>query len=509
MKSSFLEWRKVVTSKEMARVEKIAIEAGDSKGDTNGGTYMLHAGEAVAKYIEEFCEIKGISKTLTVIAGKGNKGGDGYTVASLLKDKGFSIIVYQLYPLEKCSSLCRERANRFLKINGNVVLVAKPEQLKNPEEGVILDAILGTGFVGKIEGVMEDVVKIVNRWKMPTISIDIASGVSGNEGLVEGPAIFADHTIVLGAFKVGHFLGHGFLHSGELHLASFGMSEKYIQQLEPFAYVISRNILKAYWPKRLKIDHKYSVGQVVGFAGSPSMAGAALLSMSAALRTGAGIVKLFYPPGLEGELINAPYELIKASWNNHDYILAEIKRAKSTIIGPGLGRSNETLDFLKTLIPHITVPTVLDADALFFYHLLPKSKASLILTPHEGELLRLLNLEKKPQDQMELIKKTEEFVNEHQVTLIYKGAPTFIFHPGKPLLIAPYGSPGMATAGSGDVLTGIIGAILARGLEPRKAAAMGVILHQLAGESAARRLSEDFMCASDLIEALPSIFLNL
>jgi NAD(P)H-hydrate epimerase len=509
MESSFLEWRKIVTSKEMARVEELAIAEGDSRGDGDGGAYMLSAGEAIARHIEQFCEKKGLSKTLTVIVGKGNKGGDGYTAAYLLKAKGFEVIVYQLYPMEQCSILCIERASRFLQMNGKVVLAQKGEQLKNPAEGVVLDAIFGTGFIGKIHGVIGEIVQIINGWEIPIISIDIPSGVSGNQGIVEGNAILANQTIALGAYKVGHFLGDGFLHSGEIHLASFGMSGKFNDELNPFAYVISRNILKAYWPKRLRTEHKYKVGQVIAFVGSKRMTGAALLSASAALRSGAGIVKLFHPPGIDEEFITAPYELIKSSWVNYDEVLIELKRSKSAIIGPGLGRSHETLLFLQTLIPKIDIPIVLDADALFFYNRLPKVSAPLILTPHEGELLQLLNLEKRPQDPIELIMKTQKFVHEEQVTLIYKGAPTFIFHPNKHPLIAPYGCAGMATAGSGDVLTGMVGAILARGVEVRKAAAMGVVLHQLAGEIAANRLSEDYMCASDLITSLPDLFLEL
>lgn len=496
MKHSIFEWRKVVTAKEMARVEKLAI----AQGDATSAAYMQKAGEGIADHIEKFCHDQGIHKTLTVIAGKGNNAGDGYTVAHLLKEKGFEVLVYQLYPLEESSLLCREHANRFLQMNGHIVLVAKPNQLKNPREGLVLDAILGTGFSGSIEGVLAEVIHEVNNWHLPVISIDIASGISGDDGTFGKQAIFATHTVALGAYKLGHFIDSGYLHAGDLHIVSFGMSEKFIEQLEPSAYLISRHLLKEEWPKRKKTDHKYLVGQVLAFAGSHGMGGAALLATTSALRAGAGIVKLFHPKGIEGDLIQAPYELIKGDWEQRDLIIEELKRTKSVIIGPGMGKAKEGRNFLEFLMPLIDIPAVIDADALSFFPTLPKSKGPVILTPHVGEFLKLIQTKKES-----LLVEGQKYADEHHVTLVLKGAPTYIFHPKQKPLIAPYGTPGMATAGSGDVLTGIIGAILARGIEPRKAAAMGVLLHQLAGEVAAHYLSEDFMCASDIIASFPEV----
>ncbi|MBM3200814.1 MAG: NAD(P)H-hydrate dehydratase [Chlamydiae bacterium] len=498
MEKDRLQWRKVVTAEEMARVEKLAIEGGDANSEHTGAFYMDKAAEAIQKHVQAFCEERQIPKTLTIIAGKGNKAGDGYSAASLLLEQGFDIVIYQLYPLDACSLLCVERASKFLNLGGKVILISRRDELQKPHEGLIIDAMLGTGFTGDLKEYIHDVIEEVNRWNMFVISIDIPSGVSGDSGKVSKTAIFADETIALGEYKVGHFLLDGFRHANKIVINSFGMSERYRANLSPSFYLISRHLLEDHWPKRLRDDHKYSVGQVLGFAGSSSMAGAAILSMSSAQRSGAGIVKLFHPKEIEEELITAPYELIKHSWDDMEVIKNELRRTKSVIIGPGLGRKEEVLHFLKNLLLMINVPMVLDADALFFYHQLPKTNAAKILTPHHGELKAILGS-----------KGAQEFVDEENVTLVIKGAPTLIYHPHTTPLICPYGSAGMATAGSGDVLSGILGAILARQIEPRLAAAMAVLLHQLIGEAAEKELTEDCMCAGDLIKFLPNVLLDI
>lgn len=232
------------------------------------------------------------------------------------------------------------------------------------------------------------------------------------------------------------------------------------------------------------------------------MPGAAMLSCLAALRTGAGIVRLFYPEGMEKELAPSAYELIRTPyrWGDDSAILEEGKRAKGCLIGPGVGKGEEMHTFLQGLVAKLNIPMVIDADALYHIKVFPKGA---ILTPHYNEMLHLLG--SKAVDHQAC----QAFADQNEVTVILKGAPTWIFHPKLLPLIVAKGDPGMATAGTGDVLTGMIASLLAQGVKGREAAALGVYLHGEAGEIAAKERTSYDMIASDLIEALPEAFRTL
>lgn len=224
------------------------------------------------------------------------------------------------------------------------------------------------------------------------------------------------------------------------------------------------------------------------------------MSCLAALKSGAGIVRLFYPQEMHDELVNAPYELIKEGWDLKEgkRILEESKRAKALIIGPGVGRSAATEKAVVKILRETQLPAVIDADALYF---LAQNKAmalpkKTILTPHTQEMERILGSSPN-------FEKCQNFVEERKVTLVLKGAPTVIFYPGSLPLIVPHGDPGMATAGSGDVLTGMIAGLVAQGVACRDAAALGVSLHALAGEIAAKVETSYCLIATDLIHFLP------
>jgi NAD(P)H-hydrate epimerase len=239
------------------------------------------------------------------------------------------------------------------------------------------------------------------------------------------------------------------------------------------------------------------------------MPGAALLSSLASLKAGSGMVRLLYPEGMEAELAASPYELIKIpfSYDQPDSVVETMQKAGATFVGPGLGRTESVGSLLSKIVPQLKKPCVLDADALWFYaeksfELPPQS----VMTPHHGEMQRLLH-----SDIPLILNKTtlttcQEFAEQHQTTLILKGAPTFIFHPGEEIWVNPTGDPGMATAGSGDVLTGLVASLLSQGLACREAAALGVYLHGIAGEFAAQEHTSRSMIASDLITQFASVY---
>jgi len=248
-------------------------------------------------------------------------------------------------------------------------------------------------------------------------------------------------------------------------------------------------------PPIQKSRHKYEAGYVLGVAGSKEMPGAAALASEAVLRSGAGIVRLFtdHPCHLKNEVIREKYSLPR--------IKEEAKRATAYFIGPGLGRTTTVEKRLKALLGTVQLPSVIDGDALFFLNKsrIPKQA---ILTPHHGEMERLLK--KKP-----TLENCQQYAEKHQTTIVLKGSETTIFHPKKKPVISTHGDPGMATAGTGDVLTGILAGLLAQKMPPYQAALLGVYLHGIAGELAAEALTSYCMMASDLLDELPIAFASL
>lgn len=494
-----MEGIRVVTTDEMAQTEKKAYAEGASDEQ-----FMESAGIGVAEVTAQFAQEFAIEKSVTLFVGKGNNGGDAYVAGCHLKEMGFGVTALQFYPLEECSPLCQMQCARFQEMGGSVQFVTTEEEIVFTHFGLILDGLVGTGFSGKAEGLLAAAIEEANDSKLPILAIDIPSGVNGTTGEVGTVAIHATLTIYLGLPKVGFFLQNGWDHVGELVRVDFGLDEELTQQMETKAHLVDEETVENLLPKPRRSRHKYQAGYVLAVGASPSMPGAALLATHAALRSGAGIVRLFYPEGMEAELSNAPFELIKEAWDLKDdkRIREEATRAQALLMGPGMGRTKEAKKAVHHLLSKLTLPTVLDADAL--YHLIdeksPAFPDTCILTPHHQEMRRLLT----PHEDLWI--GTQKYADQHDVTIVLKGAPTLIFHPMTKPLIVPFGDPGMASAGTGDVLTGIIASLLAQTLPPREAATLGVYLHALAGEAAAFELTSYCMTATDLIDYLPEAF---
>ncbi len=473
---------KVVLAEEMARVEKL--------NSNKEQAFMENAGAAVARVVETFYP----KQKITLFVGKGNNGGDAYAAGVCLLQKGFSVAAFPFFSLESCSPLSKMQHERFIQAGGTLTAEVK--------EGVILDGLVGTGFKGKAEGVLKEAIDLANNSKLPIIAIDIPSGVNGTTGAVETVAIYATKTVYLGLAKLGLFFKEGWNHTGEPVFGDFGLPKESIEEAKQKAYLISEENLKAFFPPPKRDQHKYERGYVVALAGSSSMAGAAILSSFSTLRAGAGIVRLFHFN--EMDMAGVP-EIIheKIDAESQEKILNELKRAKAAFIGPGLGRTKEAEALTSFFLNNVQVPVVIDADALYFLSQNPSFKipSHAVLTPHHGEMEKLLG--KKYKDHLELLDAAQKFVEEKSITLVLKGSPTCILHPKASPLIIPRGTPGMATAGSGDVLTGIIAAFLAHGHDPFTAASLGVYFHALAGELAAKEHTSYSLIASDIIEALP------
>jgi NAD(P)H-hydrate epimerase len=490
-----IQGQKIITADEMQRIESLSVAAG-----SNATAFMDKAAEGIAEAVTLFIETHHLPKRVLILAGKGNKAGDAYTAGSLLLSRGYAVQAVQTFPLKECSALCRQRHEQFVKLGGKVVSFSKNlDTLETQGCSLILDGLFGTGFKGKAEGVAARAIEWSHETGLPILAIDIPSGLNGSTGEVGSVAIHATATVYLGLPKLGFFVGKGWDHVGELIGIDFGLPAKFMKQAEEKALLLDPSSLQL--PPIRRSRHKYEAGYVLAIAGSPQMAGAAALATSGVLHSGAGIVRLFSMPKtpsdhLLAEVIHEDYDLKR--------IQEESKRAAAFLVGPGLGRTPAVEKMLRTLLASIRLPVVLDADALYFLAKNPSWKLpkQSILTPHHGEMQKLLN--KAP-----TLETCQDYVEKKKATLVLKGAPSIIFHPGKKPLIISHGDPGMATAGSGDVLTGILAGLLAQKMEPFETAALGVYLHAIAGELAANKLTSYCMIASDILESLPEAFDSL
>jgi hydroxyethylthiazole kinase-like uncharacterized protein yjeF len=485
---------KIVTASEMRRLEKLAEEQGGSSAE-----WMENAGRAICEAVEEYALEHLLEKEVLIAVGKGNKGGDGYVAGRHLLRLGFRVVAYPICENETCTPLSQQARERFIESGGEIV-----HELGSLSSGLILDALIGTGFEGKAEGVLARTIEHLNRSGLPIIAIDIPSGVNGSTGEVESVAIEAAMTITLGFPKLGLYIQNGWDHAGVIRVVPIGLSEEIEQAAAPYAHLIDPQLVDSYLPPLKRSRHKYDAGYVLGLAGSYGMSGAAHLSSYAALRSGCGLMRLFHLMGME--TTGFPPEIMKLELHHAKYFLEEQKRADSCYIGPGLGQSKEIFRLLKGLVPKIEVPCVIDADGLNFLAEYPATKLPnrCVLTPHRREMERLLGRE--IHSDRELHAACKEFATRRGVTLVLKGSPTILFFSDALPIVVDRGDPGMATAGAGDVLTGIIASLLAQKLSPKKAATLGVTLHALAGEYAALTRSSYSMVASDIIEGLAEAF---
>lgn len=376
---------KVVTAHEMARLEAFGFSQGGSPEEA-----MERAGKAVGAVAGAFAKERHLEKKVTLLVGKGNNGGDAYVAGRYLLQQGFQVKAYSLASLEESSPLCRLMGQRFAAAGGEIISPGRGIEGEVSFEGLVLDGLVGTGFKGKVGGALAQMIERANQSGLPIIAIDIPSGVSGDTGSVESVAIEATLTVYLELPKLGFFIGKGWNHVGALVRASFGMPQEYLDKMEAVAYLPAEEAL----PPIERTRHKYEAGYVLAVAGSSGMAGAAFLSSYAALKMGAGIVRLFHPHEMLPASAAAPWELILEGWNlkKIDRLLEEGKRARAFFIGPGIGRGRLQRRMVARLLSQVPLPAVIDADALFALGedpsiCIPKGS---VLTPHRGEFEHLL-----------------------------------------------------------------------------------------------------------------------
>ena len=469
-----------------------------------GGHLMERAGVAVARELMLAFE----PESVVIYAGKGNNGGDGFVVARELFNAGVDVTVHAIAGRDAYRGDARLNLEIAEKLGVEVVDGVAPVG----DADVALDAVFGTGFAGVAEGAAAEAIAAMNASAAAVVALDIASGVDASTGEINGPAVLADLTVTLHAPKVGHFVSPGDRCAGHVVAVPIGIPPACDEQADVFA--LTSDAVGLLVRPKTEADHKRSVGTVLVAGGSRGMTGAAAMAALGALRSGAGLVHCILPCDLVGE---KPYlEVINVAAPGegrlgHDAlaaIRAEMGRLKATALGPGMGRDDDTVALVRELVAvEPDVPLVIDADGLFALaadlELLAGRTAGTVLTPHEGELARLLGTT-AAEVAAHRLASVREAARRGAATVLLKGNRTIVADPDGTAFVVPTGNPGLATPGTGDVLTGIIAGQLAKGLSATEAACLGAYVHGLAADMAVdTTVSTEGLIASDLFDFLP------
>lgn len=505
---------KVVTGETMQCLDRRAI----AEFGVNGLTLMENAGRGCAEAIvAEFGEGRG--RRAVVVAGKGNNGGDGYVIARLLREYGWQVAIFVLARREEIGGDARSN----LDLLGEMTVVFCPEEgmlghygASLREATVIVDALLGTGLKSEVRGALAQAIELINAAGRPVVSVDIPSGIDSATGKVLGCAIKADMTVTFALAKCGHVLYPGVEHAGRLLIVDIGIPAAVTEAAAGYDFVDAAVVGRLLY-RRSRCAHKGDFGHCLIVAGSTGKTGAAAMAANSAVRSGAGLVTLAVPASINAILEVKTTEAMTLPLPDggegflsnaaRDAIVEALNGKAAVALGPGLARHAETSRLVRELVAATELPLVIDADGLNAIAedpgtLLRKKSAIVILTPHPGEMGRLAAIPTAAVE-ADRIGVARQFATEHEVYLILKGARTIIAAPDGAVAINGSGNPGMASGGMGDVLTGVLIALVAQGYEPFQACMLGVFIHGYAADLVAADKGEIGMAAVDVQERLP------
>lgn len=507
----------VVSGKEMALIDQKAIE----EWNIPELILMENAGLRVVEEVKE-CFLKLTGKKVIVIVGKGNNGGDGLVIARHLVNLGADVKVFTLGTKDyQGASLVNYRIAQKLPIkwqnieNENSLHLLR---LSLYYTDIVIDALFGTGFHGAIQGMAQRVIETINESSCLTISVDVPSGLDADTGKVPGPCIQADITVTFQLPKLGLLVQPGCNYTGKLKIADISIPFGLIEKVAIKKHLITKDTVGKNLPYRTPDNHKGDFGHLLIIAGSQGMMGAVNLASQGAFAMGAGLVTALVPGSIQPALAGSLPELITkpAGENTQETLglmstpdIGESLPGKSAVVfGPGMGNNNEVLPLLTWLIEQVQIPLVIDADGLNALakdlDVLKNAKAPIILTPHPGEMGRLLQ-EPTLQIQENRWERAVFLAEKYGVWVVLKGYKTVIAGPEGELYFNSTGSPALATAGTGDVLSGMIGALLGQVNNIGQALCISVYLHGLAGEEVAREKGVISSKAGDVVQALPQI----
>lgn len=505
------------TNKQVRAVDSFAIE------HLNFPSLLLmeNAASGLFSIISEKGFLSRTPQSVGILCGKGNNGGDGFALARKIAFDGHKVIVLYLTDKNNFSSDARtnyELLQKSTAVYKNILLKkiegAKDVKLLRSSD-LIIDALLGSGSVGELQGQIKEIIEIVNSFHAKKVAIDVPTGINADTGY--GATIFkADLTISLGEFKRGLFLGDGYSSSGIVEKGSIGLGEKYFSNQPTEDFLVEKTDVKSFIPAKGKSLNKYSAGKVFLLTGSKSYGGAAVLSSSGAFKSGAGSVILAIPGSLQKIILQKRPETVINFYGEKEteYLSSEyypslkerITWADAVAIGSGIGRNESTIEFVHLLLrKHPNKKIVIDADAIFALRENGYKKFKLknvVFTPHLGEFCSLINVDKNIVEK-DLLYYGKEFVKETKATLVLKGPRTVTFTPDGKSYINPTGNEGLAKFGSGDVLTGMLVSFLAQIKDVRHAVLSAVYLHGAAADQLKKDKSAYGFTATDVANQIP------
>lgn len=487
---------KLVTAKEMKALD---VQAQNDYA-MPGILLMDNAAQAVAEAVHEaLTALEG--ERVVIFCGGGNNGGDGLGAARWLQSYGVSVRAFIVgAALDAVQGDAALELAMFTKAGGRVEALSTEDdwvlaELAASKADVLVDALLGTGFHGELEGDVLRACELLNKSEKYILAVDIPTGVNADNGAVCEQAVRADHTVTMALVKTGLLLYPGREYCGDIELADISMPVKLVEEYQSDKYRLTDEIVRELLPLRKANAHKGDAGRVVICAGSPGYTGAAALASDAAVKAGAGLVSLYTPLSSRDVLaIKLTEVMVHGLLERMPGILgggaasdvaSNAEAADVLAIGPGLGTSESTQEAVRTILQKITTPVVIDADALTALaghtEILAAMQAQKVLTPHPGEMARLTGLEiaEIEADRINIAKK---YAEQWQAIVVLKGAPTVIGCPNGTVYVNSTGNSSLATGGSGDVLTGIIAGLAAQEISLQEAAICGVYLHGLAAE---------------------------
>lgn len=468
--------------------------------------------QAAMVFVRELLSFHVQLNKVLVVCGNGNNGGDGLAIARLLNQQNIMTSVYlcndergtnkqSLYEMQKKIY----RAYGFSEIG---------ELNANDSYDLVIDAIFGTGLSRQIDGAVYKVIEYMNRMNAWKVAVDISSGVSADNGEVLGIAFQADHTFTFSFEKIGQYIWPGSAACGCIRVLPIGITESSFLDRKP-QYAVLEDVDYAMLPKRIEHSNKGSYGKLLVIAGGTNMAGAAYFSAKAAYRMGVGLVKILTSEDNRLSLQTMLPEAILSTYGktlDEKQLVEDLKWADAVVFGPGIGTGNFSKILLHKVLHNISVPLLIDADGLNLLaeepELLLKPHMDIIVTPHLGEMARL-NKETVSLIQTRLVETAQEFAMRYDVICVLKDSNSIVSVPYQTTYLNLSGNHGMATAGSGDVLSGVIGSLLAQGVRPDTAAPLGVYIHGKAGDAARDIIGARAMIASDIIDALSGILCSV
>jgi hydroxyethylthiazole kinase-like uncharacterized protein yjeF len=506
----------LVTAAEMQEMDRLTIE---SHG-ISGLELMESAGKGAARVIlAQFADR--LKAGVGIICGKGNNGGDGFVIARYLADQRIPVAVYLLAKTSAIKGDAAANLKRLAPLNISVIEIPDEDVFSRNissigQHGLLVDAILGTGLSSNVRGFFKTVIDSINQSPAPVFAVDIPSGLNSDTGQPCGTCIRAQATATFALPKIGNFSYPCAEYTGRLEIIDIGIPDAVVETVRPKQHLLTSERISSLLQPRPADTHKGRTGHLLVVAGSVGKTGAAALTAGSAMRAGAGLVTLSIAESLHPIAETLVLEVMTAPLTESRYGVLEdvaiddimkLAAGKTCLaIGPGIGQAMETRKLIQKIITQIEIPMVIDADGLNNLvgqtQLLQSLKAPAVLTPHPGEMARLINAT-PAEVQQNRLKCARDFATNFNVHVVLKGAGTVIAHPDGKAYINPTGNSGMASGGMGDVLTGVLAGFITQGFTPEAAAHAAVYLHGAAADTLAKTIGPFGYLAGEVMNAIP------